>query len=63
MKTGLSLAAALLMLGVVPLSAQEGPLQIYSAYPDEHIATAENAPLWRQKVVDRLKTPLTRYHE
>jgi iron(III) transport system substrate-binding protein len=37
MKTGLSLAAALLMLGVIPLAAQEGPLQIYSAYPDEHM--------------------------
>ena len=42
---------------------QKTTIRVVPAYPDEHIATAENAPLWRQKVVDRLKTPLTRYHE
>ena len=42
---------------------QKTTIRVVPAYPDENIATAENAPLWRQKVVDRLKTPLTRYHE
>lgn len=42
---------------------QKTTIRVVPAYPDEDIAIAENAPLWRQKVVDRLKTPLTRYHE
>lgn len=37
MKTTISLAALAIALAVTPLAAQEGPLRIYSAYPDEHM--------------------------
>lgn len=38
-------------------------IRVVPAFPDDDTATAANSPLWRQEVVDRLKTPLTRYHE
>lgn len=42
---------------------QKTTIRVVPAFPDDGIATAANPPLGRQKVVDRLKTPLTRYHE
>ena len=42
---------------------QKTTIRVVPAFPDNGIAPAANSPLGRQKVVDRLKTPLTRYHE
>jgi hypothetical protein len=38
-------------------------IRLVPAFSDDDPAGAANSPLWRQEVVDRLKNPLTRYHE
>ena len=42
---------------------QKATIRVVPAFPEDDIGTAAGSPLWRQEVVDRLKAPLSHYHE
>jgi hypothetical protein len=44
-------------------SRPEATIRLVPAFPDDEPAAVTNSPLTRQTVLDRLQTPLTRYHE
>jgi hypothetical protein len=45
------------------MSRSKPSIRVVPAFPDEEPAVDADTPLWRQEVIDRLQTPLTRYHE